>query len=94
MIEIDVAPASAGDPSDESRRLESRRHACAKSTSSDPHVILSRRSAAKHLKMRDSGILRSFGVFAPQDDVRTIFFPGGRAAGAVSTLEEFSIFNS
>src|SRR5687767_10989132 len=33
------------------------------------HVILSRRSAAKDLKMRDSGILRSFGVFAPQDDV-------------------------
>ena len=28
-----------------------------------------RRSAAKDLKMRNSGILRSFGVFAPQDDV-------------------------
>jgi hypothetical protein len=28
--------------------------------------------------MRDSGILRSFGVFAPQDDARTIFSIGGR----------------
>jgi hypothetical protein len=32
--------------------------------------------------MRDSGILRSFAVFAPQDDVRTIFSHGvGRQAG-------------
>ncbi len=31
--------------------------------------MLSRRSAAKDLKMRKRGISRSFGVFAPQDDV-------------------------
>ena len=32
--------------------------------------------------MRKSGILRSFGVFAPQDDVRAdIFSTGGRPAG-------------
>jgi arylsulfatase A-like enzyme len=38
------------------------------------HVILSRRSAAKDLKMRNSGILRSFGVCAPQDDVERFAF--------------------
>src|ERR1051326_4000902 len=40
-------------------------------------VILSRRSAAKDLKIRGFRILRSFGVFAPEDDVnlRSSFEP-------------------